>query len=220
MNDSHSVRARRKLRWSAYGRAAGVLGLALLAACSPDTPDRGSRTVAAAERPTPSHVDSVFPVDEELRRFRAEMDEPDAMTGGAVSLDELVDRYLRAVEDGDMETLGTLVLNRAEFAWFYYPFTMYVERPYELPPGLVWYQLQNRSSIGLERALRQYAGEQLYDSGLDCPSPPEPFGEGRIHHECAVLGRLPTGEEVREVLFGSVLERDGRFKFVGFSNEL
>jgi hypothetical protein len=180
----------------------------------------GEPEVALEARHTPVHVDSTFPIEEEIRRFREGLTRPSGLTGGADSMDELVEGLIRSLEAADTLAIAELGLSRTEFAWHYYPYTQYVERPYELPPGLVWFQLQNRSSQGLTRLLRAYAGRTLYYTGYRCPDEGEVFGEGHIWHACTLLGELPTGEKVEERLFGSILALDGRYKLVSFSNEL
>ncbi|CAN5768166.1 hypothetical protein BH23GEM11_BH23GEM11_05600 [soil metagenome] len=206
--------------------AALILTLAacLLAACGTQdsagdaAADTGS--VATAEARAPVHVDSIFPAEEEIRRFRVGMSPVSALAGGENSKEALVDALLRRLEAADTTGVSELAMTRTEFAYLYYPYTMYTHPPYELSPALVWFQLQNRSSRGLGRLLRDYAGKPLYDTGLKCPDEGEPFGAGRIWNGCAVLGVVPTGESVEEQLFGSILELDGRFKLVSFTNEL
>jgi hypothetical protein len=175
---------------------------------------------AAVATHQPIHVDSVFPMDEEIRRFREGLVEPAGFTGGATSRDGLVETFIRSLEAADTLTVASLAVDQAEFAWFYFPHSIYTAPPYELPPALVWFQSQNRSSRGLTRLLRTYAGKTLYTTGYRCPDDGEAWGEGWIWHGCTVLGEIPTGERVEERLFGSILEVDGRFKFVSFSNEL
>lgn len=188
-------------------------GLSLLAAC-------GGDDEAAEPARTPVHVDSIFPIEEEIRRFREGMTPVSSLTGGMDSPEALVDTLLRRLEAADTMGVAELALSRTEFAYLYYPFTMYTAPPYELSPALVWFQQQNRSSQGLGQLLRSYAGKPLYDSGFACPDEGEAFGDGHIWHGCSVLGELPTGEKVEERIFGSILEVGGRYKFVSFSNEL
>lgn len=183
------------------------------AACSnaePPPPEAESR---------PNVVDSIFPIEEEIRRFREGMVEPTALAGGAESREILVTRFLRALEEADTETLASLGMNPAEFAWFYYPYTMYTTPPYELPPGLVWFQLQNQSSRGLTRALDRYAERALFDTGHTCPDDGRAWGAGWIFDGCLVVGKLPDGTIVEERLFGSILRVEGRYAFVSFANE-
>jgi hypothetical protein len=188
-------------------------GLSLLSAC-------GGDDATAEPAHTPVHVDSIFPIEEEIRRFREGMTPVSSLSGGMDSPEALVDALLRRLEAADTLGVAELALTRTEFAYLYYPFTMYTAPPYELSPALVWFQQQNRSSQGLGRLLRTYAGKPLFDTGLACPDQGEAFGDGHIWHGCTVLGELPTGEKVEERLFGSILEVGGRHKIVSFSNEL
>lgn len=197
-------------------RSALFLGLALLgAACTPDDP-----RATDLEPEGTVVVDSVFPMDEELRRFRMGMDSIDAFRGGVNSRDELVETFVDALSRADTLALAGLAMTPTEFAWLYFPNSMYTEPPYQLPPGMVWFQLQNRSSRGLNRALSRLGGQTLYYTGYQCPDEGQAYGEGWIWHGCTLLGQLPTGEDVEQQLFGSILEWRGRYRLVSFSNEL
>jgi hypothetical protein len=205
--------------------------LLALVACGADPADQPSGApsdaVATAEARTPVHVDSVFPIEEDLRRFREGMTPVDTLSGGADSRAALVDALLRRLEAADTLGIAELGMTPAEFAWLYYPHTMYTSPPYELAPGLVWFQLQNVSSRGLSRLLQAYAGKTLHDTGHRCPDEGEPFGTGRIWHGCSVEGMVRPEDAdpdaapvpVEERLFGSILEVGGRYKFVSFAGE-
>jgi hypothetical protein len=111
-----------------------------------------------------------------------------------------------------------MAMTRDEFGWLYYPHTMYTAPPYELPPGLVWFQIENGSHQGLGRLLERLAGRPLEVLGYSCA--PEPLVEerNRTWADCTVRFH-PPGEDTREIrLFGSILERDGVFKFISYSN--
>jgi hypothetical protein len=126
-------------------------------------------------------VDSVFPIDEEIRRFVATLDSvPTALRHGAGSRDELVQRFIRAVETRDTTELPRLVIQRDEFIIFYYPHTRYTERPYELAPALLWFQMENPSSRGLNRLLERLGGRSLGYEGLSCPDAPRIEERNRI----------------------------------------
>ncbi len=205
-----------------------LLPALFLAACAGGDGSPDARSVVEAEARTPVHVDSIFPIEEEIRRFREGMTPVEGLAGGADSKEALVDALLRRLEADDAEGVAALALTRTEFAYLYYPYTIYTAPPYELSPALVWFQQQNRSSRGLTRLLNRYAGKPLFDTGHRCPDEGAPFGPGHIWHGCTVLGLVteetaepgaPVGE-VEERLFGSILEVGGRYKFVSFSNEL
>jgi hypothetical protein len=205
--------------------AAAVVGALALSSCEPEGSAGGP---PEAQAHVPVHVDSTFPIEEEIRRFTVGMTPTGELSGGASSRDALVDALLRRLEAGDTAGVAGLALTRTEFAFLYYPHTIYTAPPYELSPALVWFQLQNRSSRGLTRLLRRYAGKTLHDTGHACPDAGEPWGPGHIWHGCTVLGLVteevaepgaPVGA-VEERLFGSILRVGDRYKFVSFSNEL
>lgn len=200
---------------SGIGIALLVLGLAP-AACDPAD---GSAPAAADHRPV--HIDSIHPVEEELRRFRATLPAiPDRPTGGAGSLEDLVEAWAAAVNRADANALAALAVDRAEFATFYYPHTRYTREPYELSPALVWFQLTNRSSRGLTRLLRTFQDAPIAVHGVRCAGAPKPMGAGLLHGPCQVTVADAAGGLVDVRLFGPVLERDGRFKFLSYENEL
>lgn len=200
-------------------RTAGSVSviLACLAAVPP-----GCGTPAGGEARRPVYVDSIFPIEEDIRRFRATLDEePTSLRGGAESRERLVKRFVEALERKDTFALAELVLTRPEFGVLYYPHTKYVAEPYRLSPGLLWFLIQNQSSRGITRALQRYGGRPLRYLGHRCdPEEPEAQGPNRVWTGCVVIRAGPDGEPLEERLFGSILERQGRFKFVSFANSL
>ncbi|MEX0979607.1 MAG: hypothetical protein WDZ89_00840 [Gemmatimonadota bacterium] len=201
-----------------------LAGLLLVSGCE----QAGSDAEPEGARAT--LVDSIFTVEEEIRRFRETLGEaPDSLRRAAPGRDALVLRFVAALQAADTAALAGLALDPAEFAWFYYPDSRYTRRPYRLGPALVWYQLQNRSGRGLTRLLRRYGGHDMGYVAYDCPEAPVTEGESRYWHGCEILHTVPdeaTGERaggsepVRIRLFGSIMEREGRYKLVGFSNDL
>lgn len=190
-----------------------------LAACQPvggfesgeDRPTRlGSTSVT---------VDSIRPIEEEIELFRASLPEhPTTVSGGAASVDELLEAFVAAVNRGDGRRLAELTLTRAEFAYFYYPHTRYTRPPYELSPALVWYRLASRSSRGASRLTTTFESRELQLRGSSCASP-EALGDGRLH-DCLATVLDADGRWVDVRIFGRILERDGRYKFVSLGNEL
>jgi hypothetical protein len=191
----------------------------LAAACGADT----ANTALSQAEPSAQAgvVDSIFPVEEALRRFRATLPyEAGELENAAASSDELVQRFVVALEAADREALVRLVMNRSEFGYLYYEHTCYTRPPFELPPEVLWFQMQNRSGRGLTRLLDRLAGEPLGYLGYHCPEAAREEGPNRLWPDCMVRITSPQGESVEARLFGSILERDGRFKFVSYANEL
>lgn len=201
-----------------------ALGVVLFSRSQPSlTGSDGETTTLATEMataPPPVHVDSARTIEEESRLFRAVIGEPATMlTGGAASRDELVHRFLDALEREDREALRSLHITVEEFAYLYYPHSRYTAPPYELPPGLVWMQLEGFGNNGIGRALNRVGGRPL---GRDYRCPEEPVTRGDAHFWNDCLVTIPDVEGGREEikLFSEIMERDGTFKFVSFGNSL
>jgi hypothetical protein len=194
-----------------------LLGLlALSAACAPS-----ERPAASTESPDTIRtvVDSILPIEEELRRFRSTLrEEPVALAGGAPTRDALVDRFIGALEAADTAALASLLITRAEFAWLYYPYTRFAAPPYELPPGLLWFQIENGTSRGFGRMMERMGGKPAHAQGYACPTDLLVEGPNHVWEDCVVHLRPPGGGERDLRLFGSILERAGVFKFISYSN--
>jgi len=186
--------------------------LLVLVACGAEPPRDD------AERQPTGVVDSVIPIREALDRFRADLEEPTGLRG-PTSRDSLVREMIEALRHSDTLAFERMAVNRAEWAWLYYPTTTISQPPYELPPALAWFQLQERNRTAVFRALREFGGRTLRYDGYECPAEPMTEGENRIWTGCTVtLGR--DGEApVTFRLFSSILERGGHFAFLSYAND-
>jgi hypothetical protein len=197
---------------------AGLMAAAVLtAACLPGRPEAPAEVEADTIR---TIVDSILPIEEEIRRFRSTLEgaPPAAFTGGAASRDVLVDRFITALEAADTATFRELLLTRAEFAYLYYPHTRFTAPPYELSPALLWFQMENGTSRGFHRMVQRMAGHPAHAAGYTCPSPALQEGPNRIWEACVMQLRPPGGDPMDFRLFGSIVEHGGVFKFVSYAN--
>jgi hypothetical protein len=112
-----------------------------------------------------------------------------------------------------------MVLQKDEFAWLYYPTTVFSRPPYELPPALLWFQMSEQTEKGASLLLSDRAGAPLGYVGHDCASPRRE-GENTIYGYCVVRRVTAPGDTVRDGLFGLIVERDGMYKFVSYANKL
>ena len=151
-----------------------------------------------------------------MHRFRAGLLEVDSLSGGASSRGELVRRFVRAVEKQDTLELRALLLNRAEFAYLYFPTTRFARPPLRTDPALLWFQMQMNSEKGIVRLLRRHGGTDAGFRGHACETAPVMEGENRLWERCTV--RLADGGMDR--WFGTVIERGGRYKLVSYANGL
>lgn len=200
-------------------RLSALLLLSGIVACA-DAPAEAPEEASPDSVAPTTIVDSILPIEEEIRRFKQEVGETASeLEGGATSRDELVTEFVEALSARDTAALAQAVLNPAEFIDLYFPHTVYTRPPYQMDPAAIWFQMQNNSSRGLTRALNRYGGRPLELAGYSCADQPVIEGPNRVWEECVVrLGSGSSAEAIR--LFGLILETDGRFKFVTYGNNL
>jgi hypothetical protein len=163
-------------------------------------------------------VDSILPVDEQLRRFRASApDTARSLRDGATSADGLVRSFVQRIEASDTVGLARLTISRAEFAWLVYPESPFSRRPYLQSPDLVWMRHLAASGTGLQRLLSRLGGRPLGFRSWSCDPQPTVEGANRIWRGCLVrFSQAPDSSGLQ--LFSSIVERDGRFKILSYGN--
>lgn len=154
-----------------------------------------------------------------LARFRAGLEEPKQLSGGAPSLDALIERFVRALEQRDTAALVHMHLTRAEFAWLYYPTNPQSEAPYNLSPDLMWFMDHGNSEKGVQRLLADRAGLPLGVVGYRCDPVTSRQGQNMVLGPCVVRRAMSGRDTIEERLFGLIVEREGRFKFVSYANK-
>ena len=202
---------------------AGLLALAVFAACG----GRSGRAASPAAAFFAAGATAAVPLQREgiwtdagtrrreLAEFRAGMPPVAALDGGAASADSLVARWVRALERRDAAAFAPMLLSRAEFAWLYYETHPLARPPYDLSPAEMWFQQSGNSAKGLREVLEKRGGRPLEYLGFHCDAAAI-HGENRFHGNCVV--RRSEGDVViEERLFGALLERAGRWKFVSYS---
>ena len=212
-------------------RLAAVAALVAVTACeravdAPPTPSATAAAIAAARRDSivraqPGYVvDSVLPVEEALRRFRADLDAPDHFRGGAASRRALLARFAAAVEHRDITALRHLHIDRAEYAYLVYPHSASTRPPYRQAPQIGWMLLSQQSDKGLRRLLDRLGGRTIAAVDARCDATPRRDGGVTFWAACRVPVRMHTGQVVWMRLFGAIAERDGRYKFASYSSDL
>lgn len=176
----------------------------------------------AINRATPGYViDSILPIDEEVRRFRVAIGGHPTVTfqNGSNTREALVRRFVKALVARDSADLRAMLLSPREFADLVYPESPYTHPPYRQSPALVWNQIQNPSESGLTRLVRRLGGQPLRYDGYACEAKADLQGHNLIWTGCVLRLADQTGEIRANRLFGSIIERDGKFKFVSYANE-
>lgn len=173
-------------------------------------------------RATPGYViDSILPVEEEIRRLsNAIGGQPvTTLSGGSPSREALVRHFMKALAAGDSADLRAMGLTAREFADLVYPESPYTHAPYRQAPALVWNQIQNPSASGFTRLVRRLGNQPLQYLDHRCDTKPDRQGRNLLWTNCTIRLRGPNGDTSTHRLFGSIIERDSSFKIVSFRNE-
>lgn len=203
-------------RWSRMRTT--LLALFLVAACRP-APQSVRAAGDGKDAVTLSRiVDSILPLEEELRRFTAHSPPHLSLSNGAPSREGLVARWAAAIEARDSTALARLHVTAGEFIGLYYPHSLSAAPPYRQSPSLVWFRMLNTSSRGSVRVMRRHGGVPFHLRGVRCEEAPTPAGPVRIWSHCLVQ-RLADTTVREQRLFGPIIEHDGRFKFLTYDSE-
>lgn len=198
--------------------ALALLGFALSACRGRDDAAAPSTATATTPAAGAARADSQYAPAAMIARFRQQQ-APARVTAfgsdASTSRDALVARYVHALEHADTAAFRAMRLSLGEFAWTYYADAPLAKPPYELDPDVMWMQISAQSDRGLTRALQRFGGRPF---GLTTTRCEAPTTSGALRfHTCTITGTI-TGRAVALPL--SIVERDGRFKFVGYANQL
>lgn len=176
----------------------------------------------AINRAQPGYViDSILPVEEEVRRFSAKVggSPVTALSDASSSRDALVRRIVDDVARNDTLDLAKTAITPREFIDLLYPSSPFTHAPYRQAPGLVWMGIANHSTSGYVRLTRRRGNVAFKLDGYTCDAKPDVQGENKLWSNCVITLVDPQKVTTHERWFGSILERNGRFKLVGFSNQ-
>ena len=166
-------------------------------------------------------VDSILPVEEEIRRFQAMLGpRPSNFSNGATTRAALVARFVRAIERNDTTSLRRLVVDREEFGYLVYPTSPNVAPPYRQSPDLVWLMRSASTDKAVTRLMARFGGRPLGFAGHSCPVPAAHQAENTVWSGCVVRRAGDGGNTASLRMFGSIIERGGQFKFLSLSNGL
>lgn len=184
-----------------------IAAVALVAGCGPS--------------PRPPLVnEALTPWEARLATFQQGLARPEGLTGGAPSRDSLVTLVVRGLETRDTALLRRLAITKEEFAWLVYPTSAQGRPPYDLEPQGYWEMLFFHSDGGLRKALEAYGGTSLGVTGYGCDRAETLEDSNRLVGPCLLERRTPAGQQVREALFGQLIERGGMWKVMSYANKL
>ena len=198
--------------------ALGLTALVSLATACDHAPDARAADTTRTTAAESGVVDSVFPPEEALRRFRAELPAVSELMNAEPTRDAVVRRFVRAIERRDTAALRTIVMTRNEFAYLYFSTSPHARPPAQQPPALVWFLHTQNSEKAVGRVLDRFGGRPAF-RGYACASPARVEVENTIWDDCRM--HVGTGGDTSTIrLFGGVIERAGRFKLLSYANDL
>jgi hypothetical protein len=198
--------------------------IAVLAAvaCKPRPEPAADSTVKPAASSSTAAgvvVDSALPMPVLLDRFRHDLAKVETLRSDITTRDALVKRVVAALAAGDTAALERTAVNAREYAWLYFPTARVAKPPYEVPPALAWFQVQEKNRRGVLRALRELSGHRVTIESYHCDSEPTVEDQNRVWTGCAVTLVRDTERMVDLKIFGAILERDGRFEVLSYQND-
>ena len=166
-------------------------------------------------------VDSARPISEEIRRFAVRVggDPVTSFAHASASRETLIRRVVRDVARADSTDLAAAAITPREFIDLVYPSSPYTHRPYEQPPDLVWMQIASPSAAGYRRLLARRGGQAFTYVGHLCAGTPDRQGPNTLYVDCFITVRDPQNELIKQRWFGTIIERDGRFKILSYRNQ-
>jgi hypothetical protein len=123
---------------------------------------------------------------------------------------------LTALEARDVNRLGELALNEAEFRAVVWPELPASRSERNLPFGYVWADLRTKSHNGLSQVVGSYGGRRYELVSVRFAGPTTQYQTFLVHRDAVLAVRDSNGEHQVLKLFGSVLERDRRFKIFSY----
>ena len=164
-------------------------------------------------------IDSILPPGEALRRFQAELTPVSALEDAPRGRDALVMKFIKALERADTAALENLVLSKAEYGFLYFPTSVYSRKPYELHPDIAWLLNDQNGQKGSIRLLRRLGGHALQFGGYTCGTPVSEQ-DNVFWRDCEVKYVDPAStRQVTRKLFGTIMERGDRYKFLSYAND-
>ena len=139
-------------------------------------------------------------------------------TGGAPTLESLLQAVFVAIERGDEATLHVLRVSRAEFERYLWP-----EFPQSRPITNIqaedaWSFVKNGSLAGASRALGSYGGRRFTVQSI-ASSGPLPYTNFTLWRDIVITARDESSGEIQTMRFlPAVAERHGRFKVFSYKD--
>jgi hypothetical protein len=171
--------------------------------------------LGACERPPPAPETAAALAAAETRPQAAA---PTRLSGGRASLEDLAREVLRCLRAQDADGLHALRITRDEYLELLFPEFDEAKRPSTIPPEFHWKLMDLNSRKGLRGVLSEFGGTDFELLRIEVGDL-RGYARCRLHNKVLLhLRKRSDGTTGVEELFGSVVERDGRFKLLSFKD--
>ena len=145
---------------------------------------------------------------------------PIALSGGASSLESLIDEFLAAIEKRDKDALNRLRLTKDEYTEIIVPGEVpkgqTPRKTYAEVNDVFWEMLDSKSRYVADMLVAKYGGHHYVDRQLRLTKGVKEWAGYTGHGEVRLMLNDKAGEEV-ELRSGWIAEVGGRYKFIGFN---
>lgn len=132
------------------------------------------------------------------------------------SPDALARSVLTALEKRDANALLALALTREEFTEHVWPDLPAARPERNLSPGFVWGDLNQKSNVALRNTLAAHGGKKYELISIRYLGETTQYDSYRVHRESELTVKEPGGVARQIRVFGSVIEKDGRYKVFSY----
>jgi hypothetical protein len=135
------------------------------------------------------------------------------------SAEEASRAFLEALAENDFEKLRAMALGEEEFADVVWPELPSSRPNRNLPLDYAWRDLSQKSTSSLRRVAHRYGGRRFRLERVDFLGETTEYTTFAVHREARLTLIDEEGVQQRLRLFGSMIERGGRFKLFSFVND-
>jgi hypothetical protein len=132
------------------------------------------------------------------------------------SIEALSRAVLQAIERRDTEALSRLALNEEEFREHVWPELPAARPERNLPFSYVWRDLHQKSGTTLTHTLAAHGGKRYQLVSIRFTGESTPYRSYLVHRESELAVKDQAGTQHTLRMFGSVIEKRGRFKVFSY----
>ncbi len=132
------------------------------------------------------------------------------------SIEDLAEEVLKAVASNDPEALLKLRVSEKEFRKFLWPEFPASQPKMNVPFGFAWDNLNQKSEKAARRALSKYGGGKYRFESIYFQEKTETYDSFKLYSQSVLLVRDPEGAVQEFDFCGSIVERNGEYKFLSY----